>query len=405
MSITIPSPLTSTGPRASRAAAGRAAIPLSIYAVSLASLLTIVGILWDISWHRSIGRDRFLSPPHILVYLGAIFAGLFSGLQVLYNSIFRREAARATEIRVWGIFYSPLGSLFCIWGAIAMLTSAPFDDWWHNAYGLDVTILSPPHTLLAMGMIFLQLGACVSICKHLHLDASRSAEESVTGVRALLQFLFVVSALSLLTMVYTLFTDYLHVRGMRGGPFYIIATLASLLLLPAFGKALRMKWGMTAVTGGYFLLVAFSNWILQLFPAEPKLGPILTHLTHFQPANFPALVIIPAMAMDLILRRSRSGAWVTAFWLSLAFVTLLFAVQYPLSGFLQESPYARNWFFTANTYYFALSPDAPWRYKFRPNDLAPWPVLLQALAVAVLLGTVCARLSLRWGRWMQNIQR
>lgn len=395
--MTIPSPISSpTAPAPSRAAAVRTSIPLSIYAVSLASLLTIVGILWDISWHRTIGRDKFLSPPHILVYLGAIFAGLFSGIQVLYNSFFRREAARAADIRVWGIFYSPLGSLFCIWGAIAMLTSAPFDDWWHNAYGLDVTILSPPHTLLAMGMICLQLGACVSICKYLNSENAK---------RPLLQFLFVISALSLLTMVYTLFTDYLHVRAMRSGLFYIVAAAASLLLLPAFGKALRMKWGMTAVTGGYFLLVAFSNWILQLFPAEPKLGPILTHLTHFQPANFPALVIIPAMAMDLVLQRNRSGAWVKAFWLSLAFVTLLVAVQYPLSGFLQESPYARNWFFTANTYYFGLSPNAPWRYKFRPDDISPWPALLQALAIAVVLGTVCARLSLRWGRWMQNIQR
>jgi hypothetical protein len=395
MSITIPSSYSSR-PTESRAAARSAAIPFSIYAVSLASLLTIVGILWDISWHRSIGRDKFLSPPHILVYLGAIFAGLFSGIQLLYNSFFRKERAKATDVRVWGIFYSPLGSLFCIWGAIAMLTSAPFDDWWHSAYGLDVTILSPPHTLLALGMIFLQFGACVSICKYLN---------SNTGQRPLLQTLFVISALSLLTMVYTLGTDYLHVRGMRSPLFYIIATIVSLLFLPAFGKALRMKWGMTAITGGYFLLIAFSNWVLQLFPAEPKLGPILTHTTHFQPANFPALVIVPAMAMDLILQRNRSGAWVKSLWLSSSFVGLLFAVQYPLSGFLLESPFARNWFFTANSYYFGLSPNAPFRYKFRPSDLAPISDLLVGLVAAILLGTIFARISLRWGRWMQNIQR
>src|ERR1700760_418328 len=310
MAITIPSPLSSAASAPSHALSRRASVPLSIYAVSLASLLTIVGILWDISWHRSIGRDKFLSPPHILVYLGAIFAGLFSGIQVVYNSFFRKEAAKAADVRVWGIFYSPLGSLFCIWGAIAMLTSAPFDDWWHNAYGLDVTILSPPHTLLAMGMIFLQFGACVSICKYLN-------SEPVGAQRALLQTLFVISALSLLTMVYTLFTDTLRIRGMRSGPFYIVAALASLTLLPAFGRALRMKWGMTAVTGGYFLLVAISNWILQLFPAEPKLGPILTHITHFQPANFPALVIIPAIVMDLILQRSNAGDGLKALWLSL----------------------------------------------------------------------------------------
>ena len=418
MSVTIPSPETpadwssspsdrqrpsdlGASPTSARPASvsSTSAIPVYLYAVSLASLFTVVGVLWDISWHRSIGRDKFLSPPHILIYLGAIFAGLFSGMRVLYNSFYRKEASKATEVRVWGVFYSPLGSLFCIWGAIAMLTSAPFDDWWHNAYGLDVTILSPPHTLLAMGMVFLQFGACVSVCKYLNADVSDDAR------RAILQTLFVVSAFSLLCMVYTLGTDYLHVRGMRAGLFYIIAAIASLLFLPAFGSALRMKWGITAVTGGYFLLVAVSNWVLQLFPAEPRLGPILTHITNFQPAQFPALVFIPAIAMDLVLQRSKAGDWTKAFLLSVAFVGLLCAVQYPLSGFLLESPGARNWFFGAKTWYYGASPDAPFRYRFRPQDIASVPALLEGLAIAVVAGWLCARLSLRWGKWMQRIQR
>lgn len=382
--------------------AGAAAIPVYIYAVSLASLLTIIGILWDISWHRSIGRDKLLSPPHILIYLGAIFAGLFSGVQVLWNSFFRSAASKSTLIRVWGIFYSSLGGLFCIWGAIAMLTSAPFDDWWHNAYGLDVTILSPPHTLLAMGMLFLQFGACVSISKYLNAAA---AGPGVTGNRLLLQILFIVAASSLLTMVYTLFTDYLHVRGMRAPLFYIIATVASLLFLPVFGSALRARWGMTVIAGGSFLLVAGSSWILQLFPAEPKLGPILTHTTHFQPAQFPALYFIAAMAMDWIRWKTSGNAWVQALWMSIAFVMVLLAIQYPFSGFLLESPGARNWFFCAATWYFGNSPDFQYRYAFRPQDIAAVPALLQGLLVAIGTGWLCARLSMRWGKWMQTIQR
>jgi hypothetical protein len=397
MSLSIPTRLAPASARVKpRSHAGLYSIPVYIYAVSLAALLTMVGILWDISWHRTIGRDKFLSPPHILIYLGAIFAGLFSGLQVLYNSFFRKEVSQTTAIRVWGVFYSSLGGLFCIWGAIAMLTSAPFDDWWHSAYGLDVKILSPPHTLLAMGMIFLQFGACVSICKYLNTGL---------GNRAILQTLFVVGACSLLCMVYTLFTDFLHIRGERSGTFYIIAAAASLLLLPAFGVALRMRWGMTAVTAGYFLLVAICNWVLQLFPAEPKLGPILTHLTHFQPAQFPALVFIPALAMDWILQHSKANDWVKAFWLSLCFVGLLAAVQYPLSGFLLESPAARNWFFGADTWYYGAPPDAPFRYRFRPDDIAPLPNLLFRLGIAVALGWLFAGISLRWGQWMLKIQR
>ncbi len=397
MSVTIPSPFVSS-PEAvrARAAGQKGAIPIYIYAVSLAALLTVVGILWDISWHRTIGRDKFLSPPHILIYLGAIFAGLFSGLQVLYNSFFRKEASQATAIRVWGIFYSSLGGLFCIWGAIAMLTSAPFDDWWHSAYGLDVKILSPPHTLLAMGMIFLQFGACVSICKYLNTGM---------GNRGVLQVLFVVGACSLLCMVYTLFTDFLHIRSERSGSFYIIAAATSLLLLPAFGVALRMRWGMTAVTAGYFFLVAISNWVLQLFPAEPKLGPILTHLTHFQPAQFPALVFIPALAMDWVMQHVKANDWSKALLLSVCFVALLAAVQYPLSGFLLQSPGARNWFFGAETWYYGAPPDAPFRYRFRPDDIAPLPNLLIGLGIAVIVGWLFALVSLHWGRWMLKIQR
>src|SRR5580698_5113413 len=238
MSLSIPTRLAPASAAVKpRDHAGPGSIPVYIYAVSLAALLTVVGILWDISWHRTIGRDKFLSPPHILIYLGAIFAGLFSGLQVLYNSFFRKEVSQTTAIRVWGVFYSSLGGLFCIWGAIAMLTSAPFDDWWHSAYGLDVKILSPPHTLLAMGMIFLQFGACVSICKYLNTQGESTRSAQLSGLR----LLFVIGASSLLVMVYTLFTEYLHPHGMRAPLFYIIVTVLSLLFLPAFGRVLRLR--------------------------------------------------------------------------------------------------------------------------------------------------------------------
>ena len=40
-----------------------------------------------------------------------------------------------------------------------MIVSAPFDDWWHNAYGLGVEILSPPHVVLAAGVYGIGIGA------------------------------------------------------------------------------------------------------------------------------------------------------------------------------------------------------------------------------------------------------
>lgn len=138
-------------------------IPPYLYAVVFSSLCVITGLIWDICWHMSIGRDGLLSPPHVVIYVGAVVSGLFSGYQVLYTTFKGKAGEKAKSVKVWGFFYSSLGALFCIWGAMMMLTSAPFDDWWHNTYGLDVTILSPPHTVLALGIIGVQFGAIVSV--------------------------------------------------------------------------------------------------------------------------------------------------------------------------------------------------------------------------------------------------
>jgi hypothetical protein len=404
----VPTPVRRSVTENERSVTGYPGIPVYIYIVSISSLLTIIGILWDIAWHRSIGRDKFLTPPHILIYLGAIFGGLFSGIQVIWNSLHLTAELKASLVRVWGIFYSSLGGLFCIWGAIAMLTSAPFDNWWHSAYGLDVKILSPPHVLLGLGIMFLSFGACVGLCKYIN-----TAEVGMPGLNgagmggrmALLQFLFVIAASSLFTQVMTLISSFVDTRHMRTTYFYQVSAFVALLFLPALGRGMRMKWGMTAITFGYFLIAGVTNWIVQIFPAEPKLGPILTHTTHFQPANFPLLLFIPAAVMDIVMSRLKGNEWKKALLLSVVFVFVLLAVQYPFSGFLLESPSSRNWFFGGGSWYYLLAPDWPYRYKFRPEDIAGWLAMVQGLGIAVIIGVVSARISLRWGLWMQRIQR
>lgn len=378
---------------------GRSGVKLYIYAVSIAALFSAVGILWDISWHASIGRDQFFSPPHILIYLGAILGGFFSGVQVLLNTFLVRGEARGAYVKVWGVFYSSLGSMFCIWGAIAMLTSAPFDNWWHSAYGLDVKVFSPPHALLLLGIFFLEFGGCVCISKYINL-----ANPDDKSLR-LLQILFLISASSLLCLVFTISNPVIKIRYMRTATFYQVAAVISLLLLPALSRALRMKWGMTAIASAYFLLQAIVNWVLQLFHAEPKLGPILTHTTHFQPAMFPMLIMVPAFFMDLVMIKSKANEWTKAAYISVIFVLMLVAIQYPFSGFLLQSPASRNWFFGGNSWFFGSPPDSPYRYKFSPTDLQPLRSFAVGIILCILMGTVVARISMRWGNWMLRIQR
>ncbi len=370
-----------------------------IYAVTLAALLSTTGILWDISWHTTVGRDKFLSPPHILIYMGAIFGGLFSVIQVMINTFATPREKKGGFVKVWGFFYSSLGSMFCIWGAVAMLTSAPFDNWWHSAYGLDVKVFSPPHVLLILGICCLELGGCICITKYINL--SHENDKSLL----VLQVLFVITASSFLCLLYTIANPIIRVRQMRTAVFYQVATALTLLVLPAFRRALRMKWGMTAITIGYFLLAAIANWILQLFPAEPKLGPVLTHLKNFQPAMFPMFLMVPAVFMDIVMAKANLNDWIKAVLISVIFVLLLIAIEYPFSGFILQSPASRNWFFGGNAWYFQSPPDSPYRYKFSPADIQKFPKFAAGICIAVIIGTIIGRISLSWGNWMQRIQR
>ena len=151
------------GPSVTTAVAPRAtAVPWFVRAVLVASTSAVVGVIWDISWHRSIGRDTFWTPAHLAIYLGGVLAGVSCGWLVLKTTFAGTPEQRAAGVSFWG-FRGPLGAWVCIWGAIAMIASAPFDNWWHNAYGLDVKVLSPPHTILALGFTGIQLGAMLLV--------------------------------------------------------------------------------------------------------------------------------------------------------------------------------------------------------------------------------------------------
>src|SRR5262249_29433180 len=122
----------------------------------------MAGTHWDIAWHRSIGRDTFWTPAHVAIYLGGVLAGLSCGYLILSTTFSAAKASREAAVRIWSL-RGPLGAFICAWGGVAMITSAPFDNWWHNAYGLDVKVLSPPHVVLITGILAIQFGALILI--------------------------------------------------------------------------------------------------------------------------------------------------------------------------------------------------------------------------------------------------
>jgi hypothetical protein len=403
MASTAPaSPRPAATPDHAIAAQRSATIGWPLTAVLLSSAGIVVGILWDISWHKTVGRDTFWTLPHLLEQLGAIVAGVSCGWLVLRTTFAGSARQRAESVRFWG-FRGPLGAWVTIWGTFVMITSAPFDDWWHNAYGLDVKIMSPPHMVLALGMISVVLGGMLLVL---------AAQNRATDTREVRQLAraFAFDGGLLVVMVATMISEYAsRPNNMHQPLFYQVAGGAFPVILVALGRSGRLRLPAAASAAVYMGIILVVLWVLQLFPAQARLAPIYTRVTHMVPPEFPLLLIVPALAIDLLLQRvGRRHDWLLAVGLGLLFVSLLVAVQWYFGEFLL-SPAARNFFFAADQWPYMVRP-GPWQHRFWgvPKDAAgnlDGLALVRGLALAALFAMGSARVGLWSGSGMSRVMR
>ena len=375
-------------PAARTATRGTVAV---LYAVLFASTSVVIGVLWDISWHSTIGRDTFWSPPHVAIYVGGVVAGLSCGWLALRNTFAGTDAARAESVRFWG-FAAPLGAWVSIWGALAMLTSAPFDDWWHNTYGLDVKILSPPHALLASGISAIQIGAML-----LAVAVQNRAGTASRRVPSLYLYAAGVLVLQFAIMA----SEYMDRWNMHRSLFYQVACGVFPFLLVSTARASVARWPATVAALVYMGITMAMMWILQMFEGRPLLGPIYVQLDRFVPPNFPLLIVVPAIAIDVVMRRiGRGRDWRLAAAIAIVFLAVFLPVQWVFADFY-VSPWGRNWFFASHVMSYMVPPD----FQQRFFQLNPTDNLAMRLPIALLIGFVSARVGLWWGNWMSRVQR
>ncbi len=372
-----------------------AALPWYCLAVIFGATCIPIGALWDISWHSTIGRDTFWTPAHITIHLGGLIPGFTAGWLALRATYFGTPEEKAAAVSL-GPFRAPLGAWVIIWGAFAMLFSAPFDDWWHNAYGLDVEILSPPHTVLAAGMYAVAIGALLLVLSF----QNRTGEKS--GSR-----LFTYAAGVLLAMSTIIVTDLSYPNRQRGALFYQVSCAIYPLYLVAAARASKVRRSATGAAMVYMAIMLAMVWILPLFRAQPLLAPIFNPVDRMVPPTFPLLLVVPAIAIDFVIRRwGQSSSFWRDCWLAVvlggAFLAPFVIVQYLFSGFL-ISDAANNWFFAGGRWVPYWVPLSDWRFRFW--DLQKDPLTAGGLAVALMLAIFKARIALAVGAWMSKVQR
>jgi hypothetical protein len=127
-------------------------------------------------------------------------------------------------------------------------------------------------------------------------------------------------------------------------------------------------------------------------------------VTQFVPPEFPLLLIVPAIALDLFWQRAeRWNQWLVAAVSAVIFIAVFVAVQWPFASFLM-TPAARNWFFGVKYFSYFINPNSSYlRNLFFRTETGgafwtewAWTFLTAALTI---------RVGLAAGTWMRGVRR
>ncbi|MGA2219078.1 MAG: hypothetical protein ABSG51_13370, partial [Terracidiphilus sp.] len=277
---TIPSaPVLSNRPLVFKSApAAGGSIRWTIWLVVAGMILMFIGGTWDFAWHMSIGRDTMWIAPHITVQLGGLLIGIGGVGAILVATFAGRSPDRDASVRILGL-RGPAGAFIAVWGSLAIFISEPFDNWWHNAYGLDVQMITPPHSLLFLGSFVAKVGALAWLASMM----SRSNHL----LRSRLTWLFLLVGSLGVRQLSIVIAGPTSAVNMHTAECYIAVAMTVPLILVASGWGAIHRWGCTIAAAIDTAFGLGSEWILPLFPAQPRLGPVYHNVTHLIPMDFP----------------------------------------------------------------------------------------------------------------------
>jgi hypothetical protein len=146
--------------------------PIIYFLISIGVSLQISGSNWDIVWHGIGNVETFFTPPHSVIYSGVALA-IGSVIGGIIQAAFKIQQQKKNIM--WFVLLPsslPLSLKLAAIGCILQLTAGPFDFLWHTQFGFD-GLLSPPHSVLAVGMLTTALGALIGIYSQCNNHSSR----------------------------------------------------------------------------------------------------------------------------------------------------------------------------------------------------------------------------------------
>jgi hypothetical protein len=360
--------------------------PPAAWLLVLAAAAIPASLLWDFSWESTVGIDLVWAPPHLMTYCAVALAA-FTALKLAFAT------PRYSGV-VLGKLSAPLGAWVVLWGAFAFVAAVLFDRWWQAGYGLAAGIWHPPQILKATAFFAILAGAWFG-------SLTLQRRGGVLG--------FAIAGGMLLAMIAVATIVSAYPNRQHAASFYQLACGTYPVVLVAAAVAGGARFSATATALAYTALQAGALWLLPLVPAQPQVAPIYNPHDHLMPPPFPLLLIVPAFAVDLLLRvfpgrEQRFEDWRRAGELGLAFFLTFTAAQWSFARFLL-TPAAEGWFFAGGGKHwpFFLKIDTASRVGFwhLGND----EIDLRSGLIAAALAIIAARIGLWLGAWLRHVKR
>ena len=290
--------------------------------IVLGSIVSMVGVSWDIQWHTFVGRDRTLIPPHLMMLSGIALAGLAALLVVALETAWARRqpefAARTT--RFADFFYAPLGAYIAGFTALAAAIAFPLDSYWHALYGIDVRIWAPFHVMILSAGAMIPFGAAFLLNASASLGTETGARSS-TRLARLGMVLAFAAVLGIFTFLLGDATDdpgFMQLGSVIINFFPPLSGLLVSWVLVGASRLIPWRWAATAVVLAYL----FYAVIFQIF-VPPATGALVAaeHLTYRRELGsfavlsllavrfWPLMPLIVAPLIDIFARRASRKSW------------------------------------------------------------------------------------------------
>lgn len=360
---------------------------VTVWAAIASTLCMLIGWQWDISWHRSIGRDTLWTPAHVAIYIALAIAFAYNAWLVLSYSFGANKERDA--IRVLG-FAAPTAVFVTLWGILFQFTGIVFDAWWHDTYGIDSAMVTPPHNLIGIGIWVFYLGQFMYVT----LRRNQGGEGS--------RLLWIGSL-----FVWSFFIGNLFIgndptfgpAAVRSGLFVLSCALFVPFALSLIQTYLGWRWAGVTVSAMYMLNAIVLIQVFQLFPSTPRFGPVYHRIDYFLPPAFPVLLVVPAFFMSLVLAAKKRPTFRTHVVVGAVFVVVFTVANWLFSGFLMSS-LAENRFFIGNV------PGTVFLPGFRPlREIGLDGVTAAQMAGSMVFATASSWLGVGLGRWLKGVTR